>query len=164
MHLLKMILFYDVTLVHSSLEQHCFEYSLVSNKAEHRYYSLLLPHKTGNSLKMNGVNDDQSLTVLRNYLRYAISSIVYHKLFLSSSHNECNEQKLDEYKSKRRGKQQHSCFVEREFCGLSGLKYMDAVTDDGNITNMDGTYALKSCYQCNKRGRIKFALFLLKNS
>jgi len=88
---------------------------------------------------MNGENSDQSLTVLRNYLRYAISSIVYHKLFPASSHED-RENKIDESKSQRGGKQQHLCFVERDFCGLSGLKYMDAVTDNGDVTNMDGAY------------------------
>jgi hypothetical protein len=29
-------------------------------------------------------------------------------------------------------------FSERQFCGLSGLKYMDAVSDEGDIIDENG--------------------------
>jgi len=52
----------------------------------------------------------RSLTILRNYLRFALSQIVYHKALLPST-----------------------SFVERTFCGVD-LFLIDAVDDNGHIT------------------------------
>ena len=69
-----------------------------------------------------------SFSILRNFIRHATSIIVHHRLKKESINK--NKQSTMENKSP-------SCFVDREFCGLT-LNYMDPITDDGNVTDLDG--------------------------
>ena len=69
-----------------------------------------------------------SFSILRNFIRHATSIIVYHRLKKESI---CQSQQSSMEQNTS------PCFVDRDFCGMN-LKYMDPVTDDGNVTDLDG--------------------------
>ena len=59
----------------------------------------------------------RSATVVKTFLRFAVSSILYHRQILPLE-----------------------CFEKRDFCGLKRLPFIDCVDDEGNITNSEGKF------------------------
>ncbi len=109
----------------------------------------------------NKVKPNKSLSAIRHFIRYAVSSIVYHKLVVpvapvapvrvrvpivkeegqrkrGNKDEEGQAQIDDGSTNSNRG----SCFVERSFYGIDNLKYIDAVDDNEMIKDENGKFTL----------------------
>ena len=86
-------------------------------------------------------SESSSLSIIRSFLRYAASTIVYHKLSNKNKEQSTNEPKnvmeINDNHELRRQKnnecmsedQLERCFVKKTFCGLNDLKFIDAVDE-----------------------------------
>ena len=75
----------------------------------------------------------RSSAVVRNFLRFAVSMIVYHRQILRP----CAAKDGDEGGDRRTDP---GPFVRKRFCDMDGLWLIDAVDGDGGIVNNDGKY------------------------
>ena len=100
----------------------------------------------------------KSLSILRQCLRYSISTIVYHRHRTTDSvnvnanananTNACAGANVDvsvETSTNTNvdpdsdaASQKMSPFTEKDYCGIKGLKYMDAVANDGTVIDENG--------------------------
>ena len=104
----------------------------------------------------NGHIDIQSLSIVRSFIRYAVSSIVYHKLSLSTKKKKkdnndhysisCSRRERDDKKVETENKKSElkelltSCFTEKRFCGMNHLQFLDVVDDNDTIKDDNGMY------------------------
>ena len=98
----------------------------------------------------------KSLSILRQCLRYSISTIVYHRhrtadsvnVNANANTNACAGANVDvsvETSTNTNvdpdsdaASQKMSPFTEKDYCGIKGLKYMDAVANDGTVIDENG--------------------------
>jgi len=74
--------------------------------------------------------DDKASSLLRNFLRCAVSSIVYHRFF---DLTDLGDDDMD------------MPFVRRSFAGIPNVIQMLPITEDGKIVHNDGM-----SYDCNR--------------
>ena len=90
---------------------------------------------------MSSTDQTKSISILRHFLRFALSSIVHHRIGGPSNVNASSSSQsltLSSLPLPPVSSTAKACFTEKDYCGIKGLKFMDAVSDDGTIINMDG--------------------------
>lgn len=108
-------------------------------------------HLSSTSKSSSSVSVSKSLSVIRSVIRFAVSTIVYHKLSNKNdeeSTQESKEANSDDDNKQGTGSQNdikfmsedqlERCFIKKKFCGLDDLRFMDAVDDNDLIKDDNG--------------------------
>ena len=102
---------------------------------------------------------ESSLSIIRTFLRYAASTIVYHKLSHKNKEESKHQSKEvmgindDSENSSLKNiecmseDQLKRCFINKTFCGLDNLKFMDAVDEYDSIKDDNGKLSVLTCQQ-----------------
>lgn len=98
----------------------------------------------------------KSLKIIRTYLRYAVSTIVHHKFsskrniassgvdrqFETNQKSSTNREKPDYEDDMMNNlmteERLRNCFINKQFCGIDELKYIDAVDENDLIKDENG--------------------------
>jgi hypothetical protein len=123
-------------------------------------------------IKTTEKDESKSFSILRQFLRFAISSIVYHRIAAGGGgqrerdrtcsgtggndnessdlfRNERVQTEIEKEIAKVPSPAKNNtipspslspAFVDKDYCGIKGLKFMDAVAHDGTVVDSNGTH------------------------
>ena len=110
----------------------------------------------------------KSLSIVRSFIRHAVSSIVYHRISskrqespsveqghhsmannkdVNDNHHDSNTSSQDDCNNSNSNsnlkskKIQQNCFIQKSFCGLDNLQFIDAVDDNDSVKDENGKHS-----------------------